>query len=126
MDHRNYSVLSFPGHHFDPQDPERRADYWIDLIESPDEERKFLGGVHYQLNIGIYYMASILTYIKDWYVKCSLDIEEGLTQVILDMGMEALLLWLFLATGNAATILALISTLSDKKEALIAPLQGTT
>jgi len=101
--------------HFDLPKPEKRGDYWLDLNINDD---KFLAGIDKHLNIGIYYMAAILTHVKDWYVKCSSDVEESLTTVLLDMAIESTLLWLFIVIGNAATILALVSSLTKKDDVL--------
>ena len=31
ISHKNYSLLSFPSHHFSISDDEKRGDYWLDL-----------------------------------------------------------------------------------------------
>jgi hypothetical protein len=121
IDHNFYETHpTFPGQHFSLTDPERRGSYWEDLVGEPDCD--FLTGVHDHLNIAVFYMASILNHIKDSYVKCAGGLEDELTQVVYDMAIESLFLWIFVATGNVATLLALLGTLNDKQEAL-APLQ---
>jgi hypothetical protein len=105
----------FPYPYFDLEKPEKRENYWENLN---GDDLDFLFGVNLHLNIGIYYMAAVLNHVKDWFVKCSGDIEDELTAVIVDMAIESTLLWLFIIIGNAATILALVSSLTEKENIL--------
>ncbi|MFW9823925.1 MAG: zinc dependent phospholipase C family protein [Candidatus Thorarchaeota archaeon] len=114
----------FPSKYFNLKDPELRWDAW-NIIHGPfsSDDHTYLYGIYYHLNIGIYYMASILANVKDWFVKCDGFENDEIVPVLIEAATESALLWLFVILGNAGTILALVTTISKENDILEAAAQ---
>ncbi len=57
-----------------------RADYWNQIPS--DWDSRYLHAFQNHLNVGVYYCAGVMNYLKGKYTECEKGIEEELTQKI--------------------------------------------
>ncbi|MFW9969250.1 MAG: hypothetical protein ACFFDF_03555 [Candidatus Odinarchaeota archaeon] len=86
-----------------------RHDFWDNNFQDPGD-KKYLECLQHHLNLGVYYTAGVMNYVKDGYTKCEAGMEEALTQTIQVLAIEYAFLWMMAGLSNIALVIVMAQT----------------